>query len=444
MNDSDGATAVGKDARVPHATQRIALISDHASPLALLGGVDSGGQNVYVANLARQIGRLGRTVDVFTRRDNPLQRVVVNWAPNVRVIHLDAGPARFIAKEAMLPYMDEFADALLAFAARDRRHYDVLHSNFFMSGFAARRVAARCSAPHVITFHALGAVRRLAQGSADHFPSQRIDIERELMREADRVIAECPQDRLDMLQHYAADPSRIDVVPCGFDPKELYPQDRTAARRLLGWHPNAFTVLQLGRLVPRKGIDNVIRGIHCLRDVHGVPATLYIVGGNAEDPNPMATPEIGRLTALAAELGVDDCVKFVGRRGRDRLRTLYSAADVFVTTPWYEPFGITPVEAMACGTPVIGSAVGGIAHTVRDGVTGLLVPPEDPAALAGSLAALAEDPPLRLKLGRAARVRAQQFTWARVAGGVVLSYAAACANRARPGRELAARAVQGV
>lgn len=428
---------------MPHAMQRIALISDHASPLALLGGVDSGGQNVYVANLARQLSRLGRAVDVFTRRDNPLQRLVVNWLPKVRVIHLEAGPARYVPKEAMLPYMDEFADSLLAFAARERQRYDVLHANFFMSGHAARRVAARWGVPHVITFHALGAVRRLAQGGADRFPSQRVDIERELMHEADRVIAECPQDRLDMLEYYGADPARIDVVPCGFDPKDLYPQDRTAARRQLGWHPQAYTVLQLGRLVPRKGIDNVIRGIQCLREVHGVPATLYVVGGNAEDPNPVATPEIGRLAALAAELGIEDAVKFVGRRGRDRLRTLYSAADVFVTTPWYEPFGITPIEAMACGTPVIGSAVGGIRHTVRDGVTGLLVPPEDPAALAGSLAALAEDPALRLKLGRAARVRAQQFTWARVAAGIVLSYAAACAHRARPANAAPARAAQG-
>lgn len=427
---------------VRHVLQRIALISDHASPLALPGSVDSGGQNVYVAHVARQLARLGRTVDVYTRRDNPLQRLVVNWMPRVRVIHLDAGPPRFVEKEALLPHMDEFADSLVGFAARERDRPQVLHANFFMSGLAARQVAARWDVPHVITFHALGAVRRRAQGSADRFPAQREELERSLMREADRVIAECPQDRADMLELYAADPARIDVVPCGFDPRELYPLEKIAARRHLGWDPQRYTVLQLGRLVPRKGIDNVIRGIQRLRELHGIDAMLYVVGGNAEDPNPVATPEIGRLRALAEACGVADCVEFLGRRGRSSLRALYSAADVFVTTPWYEPFGITPIEAMACGTPVIGAAVGGIRHTVRDGSTGLLVPPEDPDALAGSLAALAADPALRAKLGRAARVRAQQFTWARVAAGVLSSYATASAQRTRALNALAAPAAQ--
>src|SRR5262249_43770044 len=153
-----------------------------------------------------------------------------------------------------------------------------------------------------------------------------------------------------------------------------------------GLHPDEPLILQLGRMVRRKGVENVIRGFACLLRRHGISARLLIVGGETSEPDPAATPEIGRLMSVAREEGVEGLVLFVGRRDREMLKYYYSAADVFVTTPWYEPFGITPVEAMACGTPVVGANVGGIKFTVRDGEAGYLVPPEDPEALAERLA----------------------------------------------------------
>lgn len=415
--------------------QRIAMISEHASPLTPAGSVDSGGQNVYVAQLARSLGELGHQVDVFTRRDNGFVPPSLQWLPNVRVIHVPAGPAAYVPKEELLPAMQEFGDFLLRHFRRARRPYDVVHANFFMSGLAARRAAAAFGVPLVMTFHALGRVRRVHQQTADRFPIARMAIEEDLVRCADRIIAECAQDRHDLMTLYDASPDKLDIVPCGYDPDELRPMDQAHARHSLGWEPHKFTLLQLGRLVPRKGIDNVIRALAQLRHEHRIDAQLYVVGGNSDMPDVQATPEIGRLHGIAQELGVADNVVFLGRRGREYLSFLYHAADVFVTTPWYEPFGITPVEAMACGLPVVGSAVGGIRTTVVDGVTGILVPPDDPPALAAALARLHDHPELRAAYGLAGQRRARaSFTWQRVADGVLETYRRAQARRLAPAR----------
>lgn len=395
--------------------RNIAIISEHASPLALVGSVDSGGQNVYVAHIARQLAAAGVRVDIFTRRDRRTQPLVVEWLPGVRVIHVPAGPARFVAKESMLPHMGEFADRMIDFIGTHALTYDLVHANFFMSGMVAAQLKRLLGLPFVITFHALGLVRRQCQGQADGFPDQRFAIETQLMREADRIIAECPQDKEDMERLYGADCERIDIVPCGFDPEELSPVS-VNARAELGLDADEFIVLQLGRMVPRKGVDNVVRALAMLKAEHGICARLLVVGGNTAEPDPQATAEIGKLMQLAQKLGVSTQVQFTGQRPRSALRYFYSAANVFVTTPWYEPFGITPIEAMACSTPVIGSAVGGIKHTVVDGVTGYLVPPNQPQALAERLAWLCRHPRLAQRLGWAGMRRAyQHYTWRHVA-----------------------------
>jgi glycosyltransferase involved in cell wall biosynthesis len=393
----------------------IAIISEHASPLAVAGSTDAGGQNIYVAHLADQLAQRGYGIDVFTRRDSALSAPVVHWKRNVRVVHVDAGPPRFLPKEEMLPHMDEFSANVLSFCRRQTRAYVLAHANFFMSGLAALRLREVLGLPFVITFHALGRVRRAFQRDADRFPDDRMDIEERLVRDANGIVAECPQDLADLVQLYGADPQRIDIIPCGFDPRELWPVGR-GLRRTLGIGEDEFVVLQLGRLVARKGVDNVIRAIAALKRVHGIAARLLVVGGNSDTPSIEATPEIGRLQRIAHDEGVLEQVMFLGRRGRDTLRDVYSATDVFVTTPWYEPFGITPVEAMACSLPVIGANVGGIKYSVQDGRTGFLVPPEDPAALADRLAQLHRRPALARQMGALGRARAQRhFTWGAVA-----------------------------
>jgi glycosyltransferase involved in cell wall biosynthesis len=395
--------------------RKIAIVSEHASPLALAGSVDSGGQNIYVAHIARQFAAQGHQVDVFTRADNPFLPRELGWEDNIRVIHVPAGPERHIPKERLLPYMKDFGEFLKSYFATQIEPYDIVHANFFMSALAALPAARHCGIPLAVTFHALGRVRRRYQKDADQFPDSRFDIEDDIMREADLIIAECPQDRRDMIDLYNADPSRIVIVPCGYDPAEMQPMDRTRARTELGWNDDAFTVLQLGRMVPRKGVDNVIRALRPLRRRHGVAARLCVVGGNSTEPSEQATPELRRLRAIAREEGVARQVEFTGRRDRLQLRAYYCASDVFVTTPWYEPFGITPVEAMACARPVVGADTGGIRYSVLDGKTGWLVPPKDPEALADRLALLARDPLLRRRMGEAGARRARShFTWERV------------------------------
>jgi len=417
----------------PQPARRIALVSDHASPLAAPGSVDCGGQNVYVAHLARELALSGCQVDVFTRRDAPGQEAVVSWRENLRVIHVPAGPARHVPKEQLLPHMQDFSRHVLRFcarAARRRAPYNIVHANFFMSGMVARQLQQSLRIPFVITFHALGRVRRLAQGAADAFPPARVRIETLLMRQAERIIAECAQDRQDMERLYGADPARIAVAPCGFDPDELWPVEQQAARVRLGLERQRFTVLQLGRMVPRKGVDTAIEAIALLRRRHGIDAQLLVVGTDGQ--NGRDGPEMQRLRALAAALGIAEHVRFTGQCARALLRWYYGAADVFVTTPWYEPFGITPVEAMACARPVIGAEVGGIKSTVIDGATGFLVPSRDPDATAERLAVLQRQPQLARSMGEAGLRRAwQHYTWNRVVRQIATVYDTVLAE-ARP------------
>jgi len=400
---------------------RIAMISDHASPLAPAGGVDSGGQNIYVAETARRLATRGYLVDIFTRKDQADQREIVDWLPGVRIVHVPAGPATFVRKEDLLQWMPDFADFVQCFAARER--YDMVHAHFFMSGIVAMQLKSALGLPFVMTFHALGLVRRLHQGIADEFPARRISIEREIMDSADAIIAECPDDHRNLVTLYNAHPHKIAVIPCGFASEDFWPIAPRFARRALGLPSDVPVLLSVGRLVPRKGVDNVIRALGVLVRRLGVPAELLVVGGNSDVADPALTPEIARLRAIAAEAGVADHVTFTGRRSRELLKLYYSAADAFVTTPWYEPFGMTAVEAMACGTPVVGARIGGIKYSVLDGSTGYLVPPNDPLALADRLNEICSSRRLAERFSSIAVRRAYAlFRWERVAHSLAVLY----------------------
>lgn len=395
--------------------KKIAFISEHASPLAALGGVDSGGQNVYVAELAKFLARTGFHIDVFTRWDDANLPQVVNWLPGVRVVHVKAGPVCFVPKEELLPYMPEFRDSMLSFIAKEQIQYDLVHANFFMSAKVAAELKEALDIPFVVTFHALGHVRRVHQKEQDKFPAERLLIEEDTISKADKIIAECPQDREDLIEYYNASAGKITVIPCGFSPEEFHPMDKQEARALLNLNDNEHILLQLGRMVPRKGVDNVIKCLEFLKEAEK-PLRLVIVGGETDIPDPATCPEIARLQNIAVEKGVSASVTFLGRKNRDSLKYYYAAADIFITTPWYEPFGITPLEAMACGTPVIGSNVGGIKYSIIDGETGFLVPPNNPEALAGKVSQLISDQALLSKMSRESLKRVNSmFTWQNVA-----------------------------
>jgi D-inositol-3-phosphate glycosyltransferase len=402
--------------------KKIAFISEHASPLAVLGGVDAGGQNVYVAELAKYLARTSYDVDVFTRWEDEDIQQVVNWMPHVRVVHVKAGPLKYIQKEDLLPHMTEFRKSMMQFMEQEDIAYDLAHAKFFMSALVAMELKEIMDLPYVVTYHALGHVRRIHQKEADKFPSERLDIEHETATRADRIIAECPQDKEDLVHLYNVDPSKITIVPCGFCPSEFYPVNRSFARSFLGLDQDENILLQLGRMVPRKGVDNVIEALAHLKNIKQ-KTRLLIVGGESEIPDPKICPEIGRLQKLAEEQGVLSKVTFTGRRNRNVLKYYYSAADIFITTPWYEPFGITPLEAMACGTPVIGADVGGIKFSVKDGKTGYLIPPKDPQALAAKVNHLLFNSALIKKMQVNALKRVHHlFTWAKIADAIAEVY----------------------
>jgi D-inositol-3-phosphate glycosyltransferase len=416
---------------------RIAFISEHASPIARLGGADAGGQNVYVDELSRQLGALGCLVDVFTRRDSRKLPEVVDWAPGVRVIHLPAGPARFISKDDLWPFMPAFRDSLLRFTQREELRYDVIHGHFWMSGWVAIELQRLQGTPVVQLFHATGKTKQRYQGSADTSPCDRIEVELEIVRRANRIIAQCPHERQEFINDYNAQPEKISLIPAAVNIHSFRPVEREQARQRIGLPPEGRVIAYIGRLLPRKDIRNVVRALEQLIKGYALgssehPLILMIVGGETEDADPRATPEIGALQELARELGISEHVYCMGKRQPEDLRYYYSASDAMVTTPWYEPFGLTPLEAMACGRPVIGSAVGGITSTVVDGQTGFLVPPRDPATLAARLFDILTNDALRDRMGEAARRRVEQeFTWSHTAARTIALYEELIAEQRR-------------
>ena len=399
--------------------KKIAFISDHASPLATLGGKDSGGQNVYVAEVAVQLSLLGYQVDIYTRAEDPTQDEIVYWKPNIRVIHIVAGPIAILPKEQLYDYMTEFSSNMISFIEDNNLQYHLVHAHFWLSGMVAIDVKKQLEIPFVVTFHALGAVRRLHQGCSDKFPKIREKIERDIIWQAERIIAECPNDLKDLIQHYQAPLDKIEIIPCGYNPTDFYPVDRKEAKKRLNLNPAFTYILQLGRMVKRKGIDNVIEAFSHAQ--HAIPELrLLVVGGNFQSEDDQI--EFDRLNHLCEELDLKDKVIFTGQKNRDMLRYYYAASELFITTPWYEPFGITPLESMACGTPVIGADVGGISFTVRNGETGLLVAPQQPQQLSSAIVDLISDDRKRLKFAVNALRHVKSFTWKTVSESIAQLY----------------------
>jgi D-inositol-3-phosphate glycosyltransferase len=387
---------------------KIAMFSEHASPLAVLGGVDAGGQNVHVAALACALADRGHQVSVYTRRDDTELAERVELRPGVVVEHLAAGPAEPLRKDELLRYVPAMArDLRRRLAAAPPA---VLHAHFWMSGLAALRATHGLPVPVVQTFHALGTVKRRFQGAADSSPAGRIPAERRVARGAHRILATCT-DEVRELVSMGAPRSRIDVVPSGVDRARFTPDGPAAAR------DGRPRLLVVGRLVPRKGVDDAITA---LRDV---PDAELVIAGGPDAAELAGDPEVVRLRRLAAELGVADRVRFTGRVPHDELPAQLRAADLVVCLPWYEPFGIVPLEAMACGVPVVGAAVGGLLDTVVDGVTGVLLPPRRADLAARAICELLADPARRRAYGQAGVERvAAHYDWPRVARATERSY----------------------
>ena len=399
---------------------RVAILSVHTCPLAVLGGKETGGMNVYVRELARELGRMGVRADVFTRSQNPTIPRVVTITEGVRVVHLTAGPEAPMPRERIRDHLDEFVEGVEAFRIASGFDYDLIHAHYWLSGAVGLVLRDRWSVPLVQMFHTLGHLKNDAtRASSDREPAVRIDEEARIVGAVDRIVAATTVERTHLVQHYGADPSRIAVIPCGVDTNLFLPGDQAAARAALELDDQP-RLLYVGRLAPIKGLETLLDAMARLRAA-GTRVHLSIVGGDADEP---LNGHEGALRARLARLDLGGTVTFVGAQPQERLRAWYVAADTTVLPSHYESFGMVALEAMACGIPVVASRVGGLQTTVRDGVTGLLVRESDPAALAGALDRLLGDPDLRFRLGREGVQWAARHRWPCIAEAVCREYAA--------------------
>ena len=398
---------------------RIAMLSVHTCPLAVLGGKETGGMNVYVRELSRELGRMGVEVDIFTRSQDPTIRRVVPMGDSVRVVHLPAGPEAPLPRERVFEHLDEFVDGVEAWRLTRDAEYDLIHAHYWLSGVVALTLRERWSVPMLQMFHTLGDLKnRVARRAADLEPAVRLAEEARVIASAERLVAASLAERAYLVRHAGADPERIAVVPCGVDTELFTPGDAEAARAALGRSGDPL-ILYVGRLAPIKGLETLLEAIALLAR-RGRRVRLVVVGGDADEPQ--HGHEAG-LRARIATLGIGDLVSFAGPQPQETLRTHYVAADVTVLPSHYESFGMVALEAMACGSPVVASRVGGLTTTVRDGVTGFLVPEGDVNALAARLDTLLGDPDLRWRLGREGIRWAAQHRWPCVAEAICREYA---------------------
>ncbi len=397
---------------------RVAMICVHSSPLARLGGKEAGGMNVYVRNLACELGRLGCAVDVFTRAQDALGARVITLAPEVRVIYIEAGPLAPCDKYDLLRHLDTFVQGVYNFAAGDGMAYDVIHSHYWISGVVALRLRAGWDIPIVQMFHTLGVMKNQVARGDEHERSERVAIERGLLGEVDRVVAATRLDKAQMIQHYDADATRIIVLPCGVDLKQFQPQSRAEARQRLGLPQNEQLILGVGRMEPLKGMDVLVRAFGLLVDWSAGwdgQTRVLLVGGATDHAVGAWNREQQRLAALRQSLGLVESVRFCGAQSHDVLPDYYAAADVVVVPSLYESFGLVALEAMACGAAVVASDAGGLSLSVEHGVSGVLVPPGEAGMLAWAIGRVLVDAQWQATLGRGARARARAYGWNQVA-----------------------------
>lgn len=406
---------------------RVATISVHACPLAPPGAWETGGMNVYIRELSRHLSDQGVEVDVFTRLQGPEVGMVVPFAEHARVIHVPAGPARYLPKEQVVRHLPEFICNMREFITREEAAYDIVHSHYWLSGRVAGYFKNAWHAPMVAMFHTLAELKNQVSVSADEWEADvRFGIERLTVAAADQVVASTPVDSGHLETYYGADTDRVSIVPCGVDLAQFRPGSQARARRALGFGDESL-ILFVGRIQQLKGIDLLIRTSALLsaRVALGQlrPFRVVIVGGqpSGETYDPEAR-ELRRLKALAHELGVENLLEWRGAVAHERLCEYYQAADVTVMPSTYESFGLVAVESMACGTPVVASRVGGLQATVQDGRTGYLTSWRDPGMYADRIGEILRDPALRQRLGAAARERAGEFGWERVASQMIGLY----------------------
>jgi len=383
---------------------RIAMLSVHSCPIGDLGARDTGGMSVYVRELARELGKQGLAVDVYTRAHQPGHSQIVELGQQARLIHLGAGEGVKMDKLAVYPHLPDFARNLESFRRRNHLNYDLVFSHYWLSGWVGRYLERRWHVPHIIVFHTLGAVKN-AIGVGEKEPALRLRTEAQLAQDCHGIIATTRREKDDLIRHYGAAAPRIRVIPCGVNLDLFRPMNREVVRRELGFNGDR-DLLFVGRIEPLKGIDRLLEALRYLQNGHRIK--LWVIGGDESSRD-----EVARLQKLSQALGIADAVKFLGMVEHEKLPYFYNAAAACIIPSYYESFSLVALEALACGTPVVASNVGGIRNFIRQGETGYMVKNGNPHHLADQIARLLSRPATKPALS--IRESVNRFSWSNMA-----------------------------
>lgn len=403
----------------------IAMLSYHTCPLAILGGKNTGGMNVYVRELTHHLGVRGVHVDVFTRsEDEHIPHISHDLGYGNRVVHIPAGPEHSLSKPELFDYISLFAQHINDFALEKGIKYDLIHSHYWMSGVAGHWLEELWDVKTVQMFHTLGLVKQMiARSDEEREGAYRIEGEKDVVQEAHRIIAATESEKTQLIDLYQTPQEKITIIPPGVDTCHFYPIPQDEAKDAIGIPKHDRMVLFVGRIEPLKGIDTLVEAMALLKlDCGKCPHYLVIIGGDQEATPEQESAEMARLKALCAKLDLKDVILFLGKKGQDTLKYYYSAADLLVMPSHYESFGMVALEAMACGTSVIASDVGGLAHLIKDGETGFLVPKGDPQTLAECMTRLILDEKLRKRISKNASAYAKQFDWLHITDKILHVY----------------------
>jgi D-inositol-3-phosphate glycosyltransferase len=388
------------------------MLSVHSCPLGKVGGESTGGMSVYIREVARELGRRGHLVDVYTRTHEPIHDQVVEIGQNVRLIHLKAG-AEKIQKLAIFYHLADFAHDLENFRKRNGLHYDLIHSHYWLSGLAGKRLQQRWGIPHIMGFHTLGAVKN-AIGIGEDEPKFRINAEKELVRDCHRIIASTEKGKEDLIYYYDAAPETITVIPCGVNLDLFRPIKREIARCHLGLNGESI-ILFVGRIVPLKGIDNLLKAMAYMERKRRIK--LVVIGGDEH-----SQAEMQRLENLSRSLEIRESVIFLGLVKQEMLPFFYSAADVCVVPSYHESFGLVVLESLACGTPVVATKVGGAESVIRHGETGYVVMDNDPYRLADNIALFLSTPKGNMAFVDSVRASVTKYSWSNITEAIIAEY----------------------
>jgi D-inositol-3-phosphate glycosyltransferase len=389
------------------------MLSLHSSPIGSLGSRNTGGMSVYVREVSQWLGRAGHRIDIFTCAGT--QAPVTRLYPNVRLITLGQGRFAQISKEELPGHLPQIAQALERVRREQAIRYDLIHSHYWLSGVAGAMIQAQWQCPHLTMFHTLGAAKN-RHSAAENESALRIGQEQWLTMAVDQIVAPSPSERENIIHFYSAPRSKISVIPCGVNLERFAPQDRRAARARLNLSQTAEVALFVGRFAPLKAVDALIQAMAELRPGHPGLQLLLVGGDGPQDPSAVA------LQQLASQLGLQDQIRFAGRVDQEALPHYYSAADLLALPSHYESFGLVVLEALACGTPVVATAVGIAANIVREGINGARIAAPLPQAIAQAIERLLRIPIDQRPAVAQVQSSVKSFGWSTVARSLAALY----------------------